>query len=228
MAFEWGRFVWWSTQNIVAIQVLNMFAVALLTATLIVVTAWYSRLTLRIARTMERQLFAAERQLVSSFQPDLAIVLSGETKGRGFSRDENAREETISGFVELANRGTTSLKLHAVHVIVWFEDAKFTSYQDNGYYADCVIQPGEEHKSNYSVNVKRGISDVPFHRLVVVVCTDLVEISQHWFYTTDGNAIAHRAPLKVLSWVTNEKAYFRQLDFIKQVNMPRTAKRQPS
>jgi hypothetical protein len=160
-----------------------------------------------MARTMERQLEAAEKQLVASFQPDV-----------GLSFIQGIDSE--SGRVEIKNAAAFPLKLQAVHTVVWFEQEEYGLEKEDTNYTDLVISPGKSHEHRYFVKVKQGATTSDYNRFSVVVCSDLSEVSQHWFIITGRGEFSHHAPRTAYSRWTDTERYLRFLGSLIRPNLP--------
>lgn len=123
----------WLNQNAGAVQAMMAILIGLLTVTLIIITTSYTRLTRRMAETMERQLAA-------SFQPDIELKLLNEFKGS--THYQGKISERASGTIVVTNKVNIPIEIVATAIKIVFDDKNFPDASTTQGVRHRVVSPG--------------------------------------------------------------------------------------
>jgi hypothetical protein len=179
MSYEWGRLMWWSSQNSAGIQALSAIAIALLTAALSGITLYYAWITRGMAAIMKQQIQAA-------FQPNVATSITFRAQGQS-SVLGIPKDDSIHANFNVENKGSVPIKLVSVIMVVHF---KTLAYRDATAVQDCaniVLLPSGNKEFSMMVSVPPNVTKDEPVRKVLVRCTDLTGCNQHTFMIADGS-----------------------------------------
>ncbi len=214
MADGFGRFFWWLYHDNNAPGVMQFYAAfvtLILTAVLVWVTVWYVRLTNTMSKTMAKQ-------LVASSQPDVTLKFTQDFQG-SLSHDDVTSDD-LSGRLQITNGAAFPIKVHSIHITIWFEDSRYKIVEHEAFLADRVISPKDSMEEKYCVDVPTSSARTPYHRVATILCSDLSGFSQHFFQMTDNGALSHYIAPEGLNLWKSRKRYLEFLSVIKGFALP--------